>query len=266
MFCLVSRTLEWTLMKNPLKRHLRPAGSSPSIFTDALDLSTNVRGVGWNWSKSVHFPPDTRPTSRVWFVGYVLLSAWYHNVLCGASHLAIQAFSPETFTVPSGGTIFDPTLPPLIRYVRSRIITVIDAVSIYVVIQLVYDIATLIGVVVFWQDPAQWPLAFDNPWKADSLRDFWGRRWYQFFRRTFVALGGWPLRIAFGRVGYVLGSFLVSGVVHNVVVLMLDQNAGWWCMLLSFEMMAFGIILEDVFTRITGREVGGWVGRVWVMA
>ncbi|KAI6123906.1 membrane bound O-acyl transferase family-domain-containing protein [Pisolithus croceorrhizus] len=266
MFCFAFRALEWTLLKNPLKRHLRSAGSSPSIFMDALDLSTNLRGVGWNWSQNVHFPPDTRPTSRVWFIGYVLLSAWYHGVLCGASHLAVQAFSPETFTVPSGGTIFDPTLPPLIRYVRSSIITVIQAVSIYAVMQFMYDIATLIGVVVFWQDPAQWPPAFDNPWKADSLRDFWGRRWHQLFRRTFVVLGGWPLRIAFGRVGYMLGSFLGSGIFHNVVVVMLNQNVEWWCMLLSFGMMAVGIILEEMFTRVTGREVSGWLGRAWMMA
>ncbi|KAI6115823.1 membrane bound O-acyl transferase family-domain-containing protein [Pisolithus croceorrhizus] len=221
---VASLALERTPYEKSLKRRLRPAGSSPSIFMAALDLSTSVRGVGWNWSESVHFPPDTRPTSRVWFVGYVLLSAWYHSVLCGASHLAFQVFSPETSTVPSGGAIFDPTLPPLIRYVRSGVVTVIDAVSIYVVMQLVYDISTLIGVVVFRQDHAQWPPAFDNPWKANSLRDFWGRGWHRFFRRTFVVLGGRPFTIAFGRVGYVLGSFLVSGIVHNVVVVMLDQN------------------------------------------
>ncbi|KAI6138129.1 hypothetical protein BKA82DRAFT_3311445 [Pisolithus tinctorius] len=40
----------------------------PSILMDALDLSTNMRGVGWNWSKSLRFPPDKRPTSRPWFI------------------------------------------------------------------------------------------------------------------------------------------------------------------------------------------------------
>ncbi|KAI6009034.1 membrane bound O-acyl transferase family-domain-containing protein [Pisolithus marmoratus] len=266
MFCFTIRTLEWTFLKHPLKRHLRPACSSPSIFTDALDLSTNVRGVGWNWSKNVLFPPDTRPTSRLWFTAHVLFSAWYNSVLCGAFHLATQAFSPETFTVLSGGTIFDPTLSPLIQYLRSTIITVLVAAGIYTVMQMMYDMATLIGVVVFWQDPAQWPPAFNQPWKADSLRDFWGRRWHQMFRRTFGVLGGWPLRITFGRVGYVLGSFLGSGMFHNIVVAMLNQNVEWWCMLFSFGMMAVGIILEDVFIQTTGRTVGGWIGRVWTMA
>ncbi|KIO04294.1 hypothetical protein M404DRAFT_143647 [Pisolithus tinctorius Marx 270] len=266
MFCFVVRTFEWTTAKDPLKRHLRPTGSSPSIFMDALDLSTNVRGIGWNWSKSLRVPPDARPSSRGWFIAYVLLSTWYHSIVCGAFHLATQAFSPETFTVLSGGTIFDATLPPLIRYFRSVIITVFAAVAIFAVMQLIYDIATLIGVIVLQQDPAQWPPIFDKPWKADSLRDFWGYRWHQLFRRTFVVVGGWPLGIAFGRMGYVLGSFLASGAVHNIVVVMLNQNVEWWCMLLAFGMMAVGVLLEHMFTRMTGKEVGGWIGRVWSMA
>ncbi|KAI6138130.1 hypothetical protein BKA82DRAFT_4250756 [Pisolithus tinctorius] len=198
MFCFVVRTFEWTTAKDPLKRHLRPTGSSPSIFMDALDLSTNVRGIGWNWSKSLP---------------YVLLSTWYHSI-----HF------PETFTVLSGGTIFDATLPPLI-------------LAIFAVMQLIYDIATLIGVIVA------------STVSADIR-----------------CCRGWPLGIAFGRMGYVLGSFLASGVVHNIVVVMLNQNVEWWCMLLAFGMMAVGVLLEHMFTRMTGKEVGGWVGRVWSMA
>ncbi|KAI5980536.1 hypothetical protein F5J12DRAFT_407289 [Pisolithus orientalis] len=189
VFCFVVRTLEWTTAKDPLKRHLQPAGSSPSIFMDALDLSTNVRGVGWNWSKSLCFPPDARPFSRRWFIVYVLLSTWYYSVVCGASHLATQAFSPGTFTVLTGGTLFDATLPPLIRYVRSIIITAFAAVAIFAVMQLIYDVATLIGVIVFRQDPAQWLPVFDKSWGADFPRDLWGYRWHQPFRRTFVVVG-----------------------------------------------------------------------------
>ncbi|KAI6130072.1 membrane bound O-acyl transferase family-domain-containing protein [Pisolithus croceorrhizus] len=266
MFSFVMRMLEWTLQKDPLKRHLRPAGSSPSVLMDALDLSTNMRGVGWNWSKSLRFPPDERPTSRLWFVIYVLLSAWFHSFISGVLHLTVQSFSPETFTVLSGGTIFDPTLPPLIRYIRSTILSILVAFGIYTVMQLNYDIATLFGVTVLRQDPAQWPPVFDKPWKTDSLRDFWGYRWHQLFRRTFVVIGGWPLGSLFGHVGYVFGTFLGSGIFHNIVVVMINQNVEWWCMVLSFGMMAVGIVLEQMFTRLTGRQVGGWLGRVWTMA
>ncbi|KAI6139050.1 hypothetical protein BKA82DRAFT_143647 [Pisolithus tinctorius] len=241
MFCFVVRTFEWTTAKDPLKRHLRPTGSSPSIFMDALDLSTNVRGIGWNWSKSLRVPPDARPSSRGWFIAYVLLSTWYHSSL-------------EARSLMRHFLLF-------IRYFRSVIITVFAAVAIFAVMQLIYDIATLIGVIVLRQDPAQWPPVFDKPWKADSLRDFWGYRWHQLFRRTDGLLGSRS-----DAMGYVLGSFLASGVVHNIVVVMLNQNVEWWCMLLAFGMMAVGVLLEHMFTRMTGKEVGGWIGRVWSMA
>ncbi|KAI5980735.1 hypothetical protein EDD15DRAFT_2392726 [Pisolithus albus] len=249
MFCFVIRTLEWTFLRDPLKRYVRPTGSSPSILVDALDLSTNIRGVGWNWSKSLRFPVNTRPTSCIWFTTYVLLSALFHSFVCDTFHVAARAFSPETFTIPSGDTIFDPTLPPLTRYVRSSAITISMALTIYAALQMMYDIATLFGVTVFQQDPAQWPPV-----------------WHQLFRRTFVILGGWPLGYVFGRAGYVLGSFLGSGIFHNIVLLMLNRSVEWWCMLLSFEMMATGIILESVFTWMTGRQVGGRTGRLWTMA
>ncbi|KAI6040569.1 hypothetical protein EDC04DRAFT_2602355 [Pisolithus marmoratus] len=265
VFCFAVRVLEWTVRKDPLKRHIRPAGSSPSIVMDVLDLSTNMRGFGWNLSKSFRFPPENRPTSRLWFIAYVFISFWFSRFICGLSQLALLAFSPETFTALSGDTIFDPTLPPLMRYIRSSALTIIDACGIYAVMQMNYDIVTFFGVAVFQQDPAQWPPAYDKPWKSDSLRDFWGYRWHQFLRRTFIVAGGWPLGSLFGHAGYVLGTFLGSGIVHNVVVVMNNQSVEWWCMILSFGMMGVGVVLEQGFTLLTGKQVGGWIGRVWTM-
>lgn len=265
MFCYVVRTLEWTFLKDALKRHVRPTGSSPSVLMDALDLSFNMRGVGWNWSKSLRFPPDTRPISCLWFTVHVLLSALYHSFICDTFHVMARAFSPKTFTNPSGDTIFDSTLPSLARYVRSSTITISMAVTIYAALQMMYDIATLFGVTVLRQDRAQWPPVFDKPWKADSLRDFWGHRWHQLFRRTFVILGGRPLGFIFGHAGYVMGSFLGSGIFHNIVLLMLNRSVEWWCMLLAFGMMAVGVILKCAFTQVTRKRVGGWMGRAWTM-
>ncbi|KAI6046704.1 membrane bound O-acyl transferase family-domain-containing protein [Pisolithus marmoratus] len=263
MFIMVMRTLEWTFLKDPLKRHVRP---TPSIFIDALDLATNLRGVGWNWSEGLRLPPETRPTSRLRFAIYVLLSALYHSFICGTLHTATQAFAPEAFTALSGGTIFDDTLPPLIRYTRSSIISIIVAFDIYAGMQMAYDICSFIGVMIVRQDPAQWPPVFDEPWKATSLHDFWGYRWHQIMRRLFIVLGGWPLGFVFGRVGYLFGAFLVSGIYHIVSVAVLNRSVEWWCMVFSFEMMAVGVIIEHVFTKMTGKRVGGWVGNAWTIA
>lgn len=262
MFCIVMRALEWVFLRDPLKRRVK---RTPSIFIDALDLATNLRGVGWNWSEGLRFPPDTRPTSRLRFAVYVFLSALYHSFICGVLHIAIQTLAPEAFTTLSGGTIFDDTLPPLIRYARSSIISILTAFVIYADVQMNYDIGTFIGVTIFRQDPAQWPPAFDEPWKATSLHEFWGYRWHQFVRRLFIVLGGWPLGFVFGRAGYMLGSFLASGVLHGVVAAILNRSVEWWYMPLLFGTMAVAVVIEHVFTRMTGRRVGGWIGRIWTM-
>ncbi|KAI6111170.1 hypothetical protein F5141DRAFT_1112873 [Pisolithus sp. B1] len=258
------RTLEWTFLKDPLRRHVEPVSWIGVLF-DALDLAFNVRGVGWNWSRGLRFPPDTRPTSRLCFAIYVLLSAVFHSFLCGVLHTAMQALAPEAFTALGEGTIFDDTLPPLIRYTRSSITSTLTLLAIYAVIQMNYDIGTFIGVTIVRQDLAQWPPIFNEPWKATSLHDFWTYRWHQLMRRSFIVLGGWPLGFVFGRVGYVLGSFLASGILHSVLMATLSWNIEWWCMPLSFGMMAVAVIIEHAFTQMTGRRVGGWIGRVWTM-
>ncbi|KAI5987471.1 hypothetical protein EDD15DRAFT_2130921, partial [Pisolithus albus] len=151
MFCIVMRALEWVFLRDPLKRRVKR--TQASIFIDELDLATNLRGVGWNWSEGLRFPPETRPTSRLLFAVYVLLSALYHSFICGILHISIQTLAPEAFTTLRGGTIFDDTLPPLIRYTRSSIIFVLTAFVIYTDVQMKYDIATFIGVTIFQQDP-----------------------------------------------------------------------------------------------------------------
>lgn len=106
-----------------------------------------------------------------------------------------------------------------------------------------YDVLALVGVAVCRQDPVQWPPFFQSPWLATSLRDFWSHRWHQLYRRLFVVFGGWPLSFVCGRPGYISS--------HREYSSMLS------CMLLSFGMTAVGIVLEDVFTALMSRTVGG---------
>ena len=267
MFTVAIRTLEWTFLKEPLKRHLRPANATPSIFMDALDLATNFRGIGWDWSKSTYVPPENRPaSSRAVFCLYILLSAVFQGFMCGVFHIAVKAFSPESFAVLSGGTIFDASLPPLIRYIRSSIITATVAFVICFIAQFNYSINTLIGIIVFRQEPAQWPPVIQAPWLATSVRDFWSHRWHQLLRRSFTVMGGWPLSFLFGRVGYISGSFLASGIFHYITAVMFNATVEMWCVPFSFGMMAIGIVLEDIFTSLMGRKVGGWKGWLWTMA
>ena len=88
MFSVAVRTLDWTFAKEPLVRHLRPANSSPSTFMDALDLASNFRGHGWEWSHRSYIPHETCPANRIAFVFCTFLSVVAHAWISGTLHRA----------------------------------------------------------------------------------------------------------------------------------------------------------------------------------
>ena len=267
MFSFVTRTLDWTLAKEPLVRHLRPANSSPSAIMDALDLVSNYRGHGWEWSRGLYIPRETRPTTRMAFVYYTFVSAVAHALICGALHRAVLSLAPlGGGPIPGGSTIFDVTLPFLVQYLRASIISILATLEIYASVQMYYDLATIPAVLVLGQDPSQWPPLFDSPWRATSLSNFWGRRWHQFFRHTFLVSGGHPFSFVLGRTGFIIGAFLASAVLHHILLVALNSRAEIWWMLVGFGMMGPGILAERTFHQLTGRRVGGVVGWVWTVS
>lgn len=264
MIYIVTRTLDWTLPKEHFVRHLRPAKATQSTVMDALDLAVTLRGYGWDRSHKVYFPPETRPANRRGFTLHVIKSAVIHVLLSGVLHTVIGSFTPTSIGAAEG-SIFDDTLPFYTRHLRATIISVCASAGIYAFIQLCYDTCTLIAVLVLGQDPGQWPPAFDAPWRATSVSSFWGRRWHQFFRRLFLVQGGYPLSFLFGRVGFIVGTFLSSAVLHHVAMVMLNGHLEAWRLLAGFGMMAPAVLVEMVFKRVTGRRVGGVVGWVWTV-
>ena len=267
MLAIAARTLDWTLAKGPLVRHLRPANSSPSTIMDALDLVSNFRGIGWDWSGyRLYTPRDTRPTNRIAFAIYTFLSALAHALISGACHRAVLTVVPVgNESTPGASTIFDETLPLFPRYFRASVISVFATFMIYSVMQMAYDLITMSAILLLGQDPAQWPPAFDAPWRATSLSEFWGRRWHQFFRHIFLLLGGRPLSLVFGRPGTIIGTFLGSVFWHHIRTMALSSRADIRWMLFGFGMMAPGILIERAFHQLTGRRVGGVIGWVWTM-
>ncbi|KAF9242042.1 hypothetical protein BU15DRAFT_72973 [Melanogaster broomeanus] len=265
MFLIATRTLEWTLATEHLQRYIRPVNSAPSVIMDALDLAVNLRGYGWNWSKRLHVPQESRPLTRTRFVGCAVLSAGLHALIFGTLHTAVRSFSPNTFGSMRRGTIFDETLPFFVRYLRSAIISTISICMVYCGIQMMYDLCIIPFVLILRQDPAQWPPAFDAPWMATSVNDFWARRWQQLFRRMFLFLGGDPFSHMFGSVGRIIGGFLASGVFHGIALVALNGQMEPWRMILAFAMMGMGAVGERTFLQWTGRRVEGLRGWVWTM-
>ena len=95
-------------------------------------------------------------------------------------------------------------------------------------------------------------------------------------RRVFVIMGYKPARYLTSPLGKdislacgILGSFFISGVLHELslylgtIELPLDRRLP---SMRFFLLQGIGLVAEQVFTRITGRKVGGWAGRLWLVA
>ena len=265
MLSITVHSLSWAMAKKPLVRYLRPSHISPSTITDALDLASNFRGLGWDWSRGLHVPRDTRPTDRMAFVSYTLVSAGVHNVMGGIIYRALNTFIEGVGPRPTVSTIFDDSLPLPVRYLRAAALSALACFGINTNMQMVYDFGAVIGVLVFQQDPSQWPPVFDSPWRATSLSEFWGRRWHQSMRHMFIVTA-YPLHVLFGRTGGIIGAFLSSALTHHLLLLMINDRTDMWRMLVGFGMMAPGMLAERAYYKWTGKRVGGSVGSVWTMA
>ncbi|KII89859.1 hypothetical protein PLICRDRAFT_91011 [Plicaturopsis crispa FD-325 SS-3] len=274
MFAGAMRLIDWTFSQKPLERRTKHA-SEPADEDDAsrsitralwegLDLASNLRGLGWEWSSGLRIPRETRPThSTTAFALATFYSMLRHWIMADLIQFYIQYTYPDSIGSAHGGSIVDHSLPPLARYAQSTFLTFIAGFCIYGAMQATYDLFTLVGIFVFGQAPSQWPLLFDAPYLSTSLTEFWATRWHQTFRRLFIRLGAQPLSLLAGRVGGVLGAFLLSGLMHD---------AGMWGMGFgtelshvtgAFLMMGVGIMLEQGWKKITGVRVAGVAGWIW---
>ncbi|OCF34666.1 hypothetical protein I316_03709 [Kwoniella heveanensis BCC8398] len=110
---------------------------------------------------------------------------------------------------------------------------------------------------------------FDNPLAADSLLEFWGRRWHQFFRHHFILVSTLFLRLVHLPINSSLilsVSFVLSGAMHALGQFTLDPTPPLFPIFVLFPLSGLGCALEVQFKRLTGRKVRGVWGRVWVWA
>lgn len=264
-FSMSLRMIDWALRREPLDRPQRP--SPASLYQDAHDLCSSIRGIGWKWSKGLNTPPETRPThSNTAFMLSTALRALRDLVICDAIQAIIHVLGPDTFGSLQGGTIFDARLTPFPRYLFSTLLTLLTGTGIYFSLNMTYHAATLaMFVLAPRQDPAMWPPLSVAPWAAVSLRDFWGRRWHQLFRHMFVRFGARPAHALLGRPAGVLGVFALSAVMHDVCIWGMGRGTAFRQIGGFFLLSGVGVLAEQAFERITARKVQGFAGWCWTM-
>ncbi|KAG9104008.1 hypothetical protein FRC06_006272 [Ceratobasidium sp. 370] len=124
----------------------------------------------------------------------------------------------------------------------------------------------------------EWPPLFDHPSRAVSLREFWSKRWQSAPRRSFLVAGGKPGRAIGGyigrvvdkligfssahkinrnkrnsrayllgsRIGYVMGSFLVSGLIHDFGMWSMGKGMDFRRVTGYFLIQGVGVIVEGM--------------------
>ncbi|QRV81937.1 membrane bound O-acyl transferase family protein [Ceratobasidium sp. AG-Ba] len=125
---------------------------------------------------------------------------------------------------------------------------------------------------------SEWPPLFDNPSQSTSLNEFWAKRWQGTPRRGFLVAGANPgrkvgghvgqmlgklvgafstsdtnaqkrearMRVLGSRIGYVMGAFLVSGLVHDLGMWGMGQGTDFRRVTGYFLIQGVGVIVERV--------------------
>ncbi|KAH9901230.1 hypothetical protein C8Q73DRAFT_235552 [Cubamyces lactineus] len=231
-----------------------------ACIVDAFEVSIAARGIGWKFAEGVHIPGPRRPSERSAYLRHTFISVL-------RTYLLVDVFDSFLETLPgitvNSGTIFFPSLPIPARYLVSTALHLGTGIVVILGLEMWYDIASLVGVGLVQQPPVIWPPMHDRPWHARSLHEFWSRQWHQLLRDTFLVMGGYPGNWIAGDLGLLLGTFLASGLFHEIGLYLggapIDPKV-----LIFFLAQAVGILAEKFYKSFTGKRVGGWIGFVWV--
>ncbi|KAI0361930.1 hypothetical protein OH77DRAFT_1389701 [Trametes cingulata] len=242
------------------KREAHTKGILPPCFFDAFEVGLSARGIGWQFARGVHVPRARRASERHAYLRRTVPVVLRNFLLADLFDSSLELLPGVTV---NSGTTYLPSLPPIPRYLVGTIIHVLAGIFIISGIEMWYDIVSLIGVGLFQQSPSLWPPIHDKPWLATSLHEFWSKGWHQILRDTFLVLGGYPGRWIAGDLGMLFGTFIASGLFHEVGFYLGGESIDT-AVIVFFVAQAFGILAEKLYKTSTGRRVGGWLGRMWV--
>lgn len=99
------------------------------------------------------------------------------------------------------------------------------------------------------------------PIKSTSLNEFWGRRWNSAFNQVVLDLFFRPLSGAIGPIRATLATFLISGLLHELVI-SLPAGAGYGLPTGYFLLQGCGVVIErSAYGKKLGLRGGirGWL-------
>jgi hypothetical protein len=139
----------------------------------AIDLSTTVRGVGWNWQMSeVRSLPPKDPiltASRPKFALYSLLEASKYYILIDALQF-VWLYDPLHLRIDDGSSYPYLSFPAF----KARCMNLSAGLIAYSLIQYLFNLTAALSVAVGASLPSEWPPVFTRGFgEAYTLRRFW---------------------------------------------------------------------------------------------
>lgn len=250
------RSLIWGISSKPYHR-LKDSGARGSFLDKlafGLSLLSSPRGIGWSFG--VPLQPVNQTKTDFLRDTLKRLSGDLCIFTTSVVILAIIDISPYATT-------------PIFRY----LMTFFSGTFSWTMLDSAGCCARLVALL-FGLDLAEYTFWLDSPLRSTNLADFWSRRWHSLLKHVFVEGGAKPCEAivqkligngVLSRSAALIGAFTISGLIHEF---------GLWFATspdLSFRTTGFfvgqglGVVLESTFSKLTGRRVGGWLGRIWML-
>ncbi|SPO25089.1 uncharacterized protein UTRI_02812_B [Ustilago trichophora] len=243
-----------------------------------LDLLLNIRGVGWE--HGVKDGPPALPVREftsherwAWILERMRLIPIYFLMY----DAIVVLISDPRFNVHAGtsqgGSMWDCNKGSF-GVAGPYLICLAFASSFICVQYMLHTLAACVSIAVFNDRPSRWgPPAVRAAWFSTSVREFWGKKWHQFLRITFMMVGYWPVRAALlpiaGRrvanIAAIWGAFIASGLLHDMGRVAMLPEPGWCItgVTLFFAIQPIAIFAEQFWEHCTGRKIRGFWGWLW---
>jgi D-alanyl-lipoteichoic acid acyltransferase DltB (MBOAT superfamily) len=106
---------------------------------------------------------------------------------------------------------------------------------------------------------------FRSPYKARSLKEFWGKRWNLAFSEMTALIAYRPLKYKIGAENAVIISFLVSGLLHEIAI-SFPVSSGYGLPLLYFIIHAVAMQLEAKSLFVKRLLSHRLLSHIWVLS